>query len=80
RYFCPRCGAPVYGRHPTPPQDQSDLVCICIPSLDRPDEVRPTAHIWCGSGLTYFDTRDDLPRFSDGRLSPPSQRPSWRAR
>ena len=79
RYFCPVCGAHVYGRHTTPPEDAPDRVCVCIPSLDRPDAVRPTAHIWCGSGMPDFDTRDDLPRFPDGRLSPPSQRRSWRA-
>ncbi|HXK23744.1 MAG TPA: GFA family protein [Myxococcota bacterium] len=79
RYFCPTCGAPVYGRHATPPEDAPDRVCVCIPNLDRSEAVRPTAHIWCESGLPGFDTRDELPRFPDGRLSPPSQRRSWRA-
>jgi hypothetical protein len=79
RYFCPSCGAPVYGRHPFPPEDGSDLVCILTPGLDDPDAVRPTAHIWCGSGLAYVDVRDALPRFEDGCLSPPSTRASWRA-
>jgi hypothetical protein len=79
RYFCPTCGAPVYGRHPNPPDDGSDLVCVCTPSLDDPEAVRPTAHIWCGSGLSYFDTKDELPRFVDGQLSHPSRRSSWRA-
>ena len=80
RYFCPACGAPVYGRHPSPPDDGSDLVCIFTPSLDRPEAIRPTAHIWYGSRLSGFDTRDELPRFADGQLSPPSARASWRAR
>ena len=79
RYFCPACGCPVYGRHPIPPADGSDLVCVLTPSLDRPDAIRPTAHIWCGSRLPYFEVADDLPRFADGRLSHPSQRSSWRA-
>jgi len=48
----------------------------CIPSLDDPTSIRPTAHIWCGSGLSYFDTRDDLPRFDDGQLDGPSKRRS----
>jgi len=79
RYFCASCGCPVYQRHPTPPSDGSDLVCILIPSLDDPTRVRPSAHIWCSSRLPFFDTRDDLPRFADGRLSHPSARRSWRA-
>lgn len=79
RYFCTTCGAPVYGRHPSPPAVGSDLVCILTPSLDAPDAVRPTVHIWCGSGLRYFEVRDDLPRFEDGQLTHPSQRRSWRA-
>lgn len=79
RYFCPTCGAPVYGRHPSPPPEGSDLVCIATPSLDTPDAIRPTAHIWCGSGLPYVEVRDDLPRFSDGELTHPSKRGPWRA-
>jgi Uncharacterized conserved protein len=78
RYFCPECGAPIYGRQPNPPDDGSDLVCICIPSLDDPGTVRPTAHIWCGSGLPDFDTTDNLPRFAEGKLSHPTQRVSNR--
>jgi hypothetical protein len=79
RYFCPTCGAPVFGRHPSPPADGSDLVCFCTTSLDRPEAIHPTAHIWCSSRLSYFDTKDDLPRFADGQLNHPSQRGSWRA-
>ena len=77
RLFCPTCGAPVYGR-PATPRDSSDRVCIFTPSLDDPEAIRPTAHIWCGSGFTDFDTRDDLPRFREGQLNHPSERRSWR--
>jgi hypothetical protein len=78
RYFCPTCGAPVYGRHPAPPAHGPDPLCIFTPSLDTPDAVRPSAHVWCGSGLADFEIRDDLPRFEDGRLGHPSERRSWR--
>jgi len=74
RYFCPDCGAPVYQRMSAPPDDGSDQVSILIPSLDDPTAVRPTAHIWCASRLPFFQIRDDLPRFEDGELSPPSTR------
>jgi hypothetical protein len=79
RHFCRICGAPVYGRRPAPPEDDSDLVCIHTTNLDQPEAIRPTAHIWCGSGLSYFDSKDELPRFGDGQLSHPSKRESWRA-
>ena len=79
RYFCRECGAPVYGRHPSPPADDSDLVCILVPSLDAPDAIRPSAHIWYGSRLPWVEIRDDLPRFEDGELDPPSKRRSWKA-
>lgn len=79
RWFCPTCGAPVYGRHPRPPDDGSDLVCILTPSLDTPEAIRPTAHIWCRSALPGFAPRDGLPRFEDGQLSHPRERGSWRA-
>jgi len=78
RYFCADCGCPVYGRHPTPTADDSDLVCISILSLDEPARVRPTAHIWCSSRIPYFDTTDTMPRFPEGELTPPDERPSWR--
>ncbi len=79
RYFCSTCGAPVFGRHPSPPSDGSDLVSFSTASLDHPEDVRPTAHIWCDAQLSYFDTRDDLPRFAQGELTHPSKRSSWRA-
>lgn len=80
RYFCSTCGGPVYGRHPRPPADGSDVVCILTPNLDAPEAVGPTTHIWCSSRLSYFDANDDLPRFVDGQLSHPSKRASWRER
>ena len=76
RYFCPDCGAPVYQRHREPPDDGTDLLCVLIPSLDEPAAVTPRAHIWCSSRLPYFDVRDDLPRFEDGRLPAPGSPPT----
>ena len=78
RYFCSECGAPVYGRRPSPPSDGSDLIAFHTTSLDQPESIHPTAHIWCDSRLAYFDTNDDLPRFRQGELSHPSKRSSWR--
>ena len=79
RHFCPTCGAPVFGRHPTPPADGSDLVCFSTTSLDDSEGIRPTAHIWFGSRLSYFDVKDDLPRSAEGELPHPNKRSPWRA-
>lgn len=79
RYFCATCGAPVYGRHPSPPPGDADLVSIHTANLDTPDAIRPSVHIWCDLSLPFIDVRDDLPRFGDGRASHPSKRRSWRA-
>lgn len=78
RYFCPDCGSPVYQRVASPPDDDSDLLCILIPSLDAEHTVRPTAHIWCGSGWADLELGDDLPRFEAGELSAPAKRRPWR--
>ena len=78
RYFCGICGAPVHQRHPDPPRDGGDLVCVLIPSLDEPDTVRPRAHIWCSARLPYFEIDDTLPRFEQGELTPPESRGSPR--
>jgi hypothetical protein len=79
RYFCSTCGAPVFGRHPSPPADGSDRVSFSVLSLDHPESVRPTAHIWCDSRLPHFDTADALPRLPQGELPHPNGRRSWRA-
>lgn len=79
RYFCRDCGSPVYQRVPNPPSDGSDLLCVLVPTLDDPESIKPRAHIWCSSRLSYFDPRDELPRFAEGELSDPSTREPGRA-
>ena len=74
RYFCGRCGTPVFGRHPKPGSGGEDLVCVYPSGFDDPGAVRPSAHVWCGSGLADFEIADDLPRFAAGELPHPSKR------
>ncbi len=74
RFFCPACGSPVYQQVPSPPPDGSDLICVLVPTLDDPERVKPKAHIWCSSRLSYFETADTLPRFAGGELSDPKNR------
>ena len=80
RHFCPRCGAPVFQQVPDPPDDGSDPLCILIGSLDDPNAIRPTAHIWCSARLPSFEFDDDLPCFEEGELTAPEKRGPARSR
>lgn len=39
RFFCPRCGSPVFGR-------SGDEVEVNLGALDAPDQFRPTYELW----------------------------------
>ncbi len=39
RFFCPRCGSPVFGR-------SGDEVEVNLGSLDAPDQLKPTYELW----------------------------------
>ncbi|MGD9885191.1 MAG: GFA family protein [Reyranella sp.] len=39
RSFCPRCGAPVFGR-------SGDEIGVNLGSLDAPDQLTPTYELW----------------------------------
>ena len=39
RFFCPRCGSPVFGR-------SGDEIGVNLGSLDAPDQLRPTYELW----------------------------------
>ncbi len=40
RFFCPRCGSPVFGR-------SDDEIEVNLGSLDEPDQLKPTYELWC---------------------------------
>ena len=65
RFFCPRCGSPVFAR-------SGDETGVNLGALDAPDQLRPTYELWTIrregwlpplAGLRQYD-RD---RTSDGR-------------
>lgn len=58
RWFCGRCGSPLYM---TDPDDRS--LGIAVASLDEPDRVPPRLHGWFEERISWFDTRDELLRF-----------------
>ena len=66
RGFCQDCGTPLswagswYGQ---------SLVFVYIGTVDDPESVQPDRHAFCGNQLNWFDTADELPRFS--ATSPP---------
>ncbi|MBX3532277.1 MAG: GFA family protein [Rhizobiaceae bacterium] len=39
RYFCPRCGSPVFGRF-------GDEIGVNIGAFDAPDQFKPTYELW----------------------------------
>jgi len=59
RTFCGRCGTPLTWREADDPR----LIDISIASLDKPDAVAPTRHVWTDSRIPWFETADHLPRY-----------------
>jgi hypothetical protein len=41
---------------------QPDTIESTIASLDRPEQVVPSYHIWFGSRVAWLDTKDATPR------------------
>ena len=61
RLFCSACGTQLALR------DEPDHLDVTLASLDDPDAVRPSYHIWTASRIGWFDTADDLPRYPQNR-------------
>lgn len=72
RAFCPTCGSTVGMREDV----LHDRVQVCVGSLDDPARVRIDDHVWTGSRLPWFDTRDELPRFPGSSTAVPSDAPA----
>jgi hypothetical protein len=59
RHFCGACGTPLTWRA----ADNPRLVDISIASLDKPEMVEPTLHVWTESQIAWFEIADHLPRY-----------------
>jgi len=59
RHFCGRCGTPLTWRE----ADNPRLVDISIASLDNPEAIAPTMHVWTTSRIDWFETTDHLVRY-----------------
>ena len=69
RGFCPDCGSTLAMRE----EVLADRVQICVGSLDQPDAVTLDDHVWTRERISWFDTRDELPRFAESSSAVPSK-------
>jgi hypothetical protein len=69
RGFCGRCGSTVGMREDV----LADRVQVCVGSLDEPHRVRIDDQVWTRERISWFDTRDDLPRFAQSSTVVPSK-------
>ncbi|HEY1431516.1 MAG TPA: GFA family protein, partial [Stellaceae bacterium] len=60
RHFCGNCGTPLTWRE----ADNPRRIDISIASLDKPEAVAPTMHVWTDSRIPWFETADHLPRYT----------------
>jgi hypothetical protein len=61
RLFCPTCGTQLAFRAIAEP----DHLEVTLASLDDPEAIRPTHHIWTDSRIGWFEVADDLPRYPE---------------
>jgi hypothetical protein len=61
RLFCPRCGSQLAFRDLADP----DHLDVTLASLDDPEAVRPSYHIWTSSRIGWFEVADELPRYPE---------------
>ena len=66
REFCPECGSPLFTKGEVFP----GVVWIKAGSLDRPELVEPTHHIWAGMAIPWAYLDKDLPSFAGNGPSP----------
>lgn len=62
RFFCTRCGSPVYKRFPQP----EGLVTVRAGTLEGDPGVRPSAHVWVSEKAPWFEICDGLPQHPRG--------------
>jgi len=59
RYFCSRCGSPLYGSSERAPQ----ILLLRCGTLDADPHVRPSVHIHVGDRAPWTEISDDLEKF-----------------
>jgi hypothetical protein len=69
RGFCAACGSTVAMRE----EVLADRVQVCVGSLDEPNRVQINDHVWTQERVSWFDLKDDLPRFPQSSSAAPSK-------
>ncbi len=61
REFCGNCGSQIAFRR----ADDARFVDFTLASLDDPEALAPTYHIWRVNRIAWFETADTLPRHDE---------------
>jgi hypothetical protein len=62
RLSCARCGTPMFAE----PKDPPARLSVALATLDEPDALRPTMHIWVSEKLAWVTLDDGLPQYAKG--------------
>ena len=60
RSFCPDCGSPLTYEHESLP----DEVHLYAASLENPNQVAPSRHVFVEEQLDWLEIHDELPRYA----------------
>jgi hypothetical protein len=61
RYFCSRCGSPIYSQG----DKYKHIVSVRCGTLDSDLPVRPSVHAFVASKANWVDISDELPQFPE---------------
>ena len=63
RTFCDQCGTPLTWEGDSNLPERGVIVELYISTFDDPDSLEPTNHLWYPEHISWFEIRDELPRF-----------------
>ena len=66
RKFCEHCGSSLIF---VPSNDAGELIEFSLGTLDTDIALKPDAHIYTSFGASWYEIRDKLPRYTNGRDS-----------
>ena len=58
RSFCGACGTPI--AYET--EERPGEIDLYLNVFDDPEDFEPSRHVFCSERISWFDTRDELPR------------------
>lgn len=62
RVSCSTCGTLVFGE----PLDKPDLISVATMTLDEPEALAPTMHVWTSRKVSWLRLDDGLPQYPEG--------------